>query len=355
MNASRHLRATLRAHLKDRATSWSIGGYGAIGEFHWLPDDDPANDFEGLRVVTDAGALLLELRDDVVPHAYQGLSRHPDRWLQGIALCLPWRRARREARKVLTELGPDRHAIRAGDRDAVLFDLGLGLLHVDACVRSDSPELLKALRSYCGRSLLAPGSPVMPAIKEASPQRAFVSQLGRVEVYQRIGSAGVRPTTPLGPHTHVLPRLLAARRTNAEDNDAPAYHRACAYLYPKHPLMDNLGNRKVYDRDAHAHFTALMDRWGDAAFLAEKQRATRAMRASVDARRYRAPTDTKGRHALRIAIRELAQQMGDTDVIGAWRNRFDRVRPPTDPSGNRKAAGAATEFDPCSVGRSGLA
>ena len=335
MTASRHLRATLRAHLIDRATSWSIGGYGAIAEFHWLPNDDPgddaANDSEGLRVVTDAGALLLQLRDDVVPHAYQGLSRHPDRWLQGIALCLPWRRARRGARNVLTELGPDRHAIRAGDRDDVLFDMGLGLPHVDACVRSDSPDLLKALRAYCGRSLLAPGNAVMPAIKEASPQRVFVSQLGRVEVYQRSGSAGRHPSTPPGPHTHVLPRLLAARRANADDNDAPAYYRACAYLYPKHPLMDNLGNRKAYDRDAHAHFTALMERWGDAAFLAEKQRATRAMRAGVDAHRYRAPADAKGRHALRIAIRERAQQMGDTAVIDAWRSRFDRVPPPTHP------------------------
>ena len=339
MTVSRHLRATLRAHLQDRFTSWSIGGYGAIAEFHWLPNDDlgddpgddPANDPQGLRVATDAGALALELRDDVVPHAYQGVSRHPDRWLQGIALCLPWRRARRKARNVLTELGPDRHAIRAEDRDAVLFDMGLGLAHVDACVRSNSSELLKTLRAYCGRSLLAPGNATMPAVKEASPQRVFVSQLGRVEVYQRIGSAGVHPLTPLGPHTHVLPRLLAARRSNAEADDAPAYHRACATLYPKHPLMDNLGNRKAYDRDAHAHFTALMDRWGDAAFLTHKRQAIRAMRGGVIARRYQAPTDAKGRHALRIAIRELAQQMGDTDIIDAWRRRFDRVRPPTHP------------------------
>jgi hypothetical protein len=34
---------------------------------------------------------------------------------------------------------------------------------------------------------------------------------------------------------------------------------------------------------------------------------------------------------LRIAIRELAQQAGDTPVIADWRGRFDRVRPPTHP------------------------
>ena len=95
--------------------------------------------------------------------------------------------------------------------------------------------------------------------------------------------------------------------------------------------MDNLGNPTAYDRGAHARFTALMERWGDAAFLVEKKRATRAMRAGVDARRYRAPADAKGRHALRIAIRELAQQIGDTDAIDDWRSRFDRVRPPSHP------------------------
>jgi hypothetical protein len=326
-----NLQAILRAHLDDRASSWSIGGYGAIAEFHWLPGDNPGEDSgddrEGLQVVTDAGALLLQLREDVVPHAYQSVSRHRDRWLQGITLCLPWRRAGRGAREVLTELGPDRQAIRRRDRDAVLFDMGLALPHVDACVRSDSPDLLRVLRAGCGRSLLEAGNAVMPAIMDASPQRVFLSQLGRLEVYQRIGRAG--QPTPLGPHTHVLPRLLAAQRANAEDNDAPAYYRACAYLYPKHPMIDNLGNRKAYDRDAHAQFTALMERWGDASFLAERQRATRALRTGMDARHYQAPADAKGRYALRIAIRELAQQMGDSDIIEAWRTRFDRLRPPS--------------------------
>jgi hypothetical protein len=331
MSASRSLRATLRAHLSQRASSWSIGGYGAIAEFHWLPDDRPGNDSEILQVVTGAGALSLELCDGVVPHAYQGLSRHPDRWLQGFSLCLPWRRARRGARTLLTELGPDRHAVRPRDRGAVLFDLGLGLPHVEACVRSDSPELLKSLRAGCGQPLLAPGNSVMGAIKEASPHRVFVSQLGRVEVYQAIGDPAHQPATPLGPHTHVLPRLLRSGRARAEDNDAPAYHRACATLYPKHPLTDNLGNRTAYDRGAHAHFTALMERWGDAAFLAEKKRATQAMRDGLDACRYRAPADRKGRQALRIAIRELTQQMAECKSIDDWRRRFDRMRPPPHP------------------------
>lgn len=336
MIASRDLRSVLRAHLADRASSWSIGGYGAIAEFHWLPEDpapdDPeSDDTAALRVSTNAGALRIALSDDVVPHAYQNLSRHPDRWLHGVALCLPWRRARRPMRTVLTELGRDLNAVRSDDRDAVLFDMGLGLPHVEVCVRTDSPSLVKRLRAACGRSLLGRARDAMQAIKEASPHRVFVSQLGRLEVYQRIGSPDTQPPTPLGPHTHVLPRLLAARRANAESNDSPAYHRACAYLYPRHPLMDNMGHRKDFDREAHVRFTALMECWGDTAFVVEKKRAKSAMRAGVAARDYRAPAHRKARHALRIAIRELAQEIGDTVVVTDWRRRFDRAHAPRHP------------------------
>lgn len=331
MTAPRSLRAILSAHLNDRASSWSIGGYGAIAEFHWLPDDDPAGAADTLQVVTRAGALQLQLREDIVPHAYLSLSQHPDRWLQGFALCLPWRRARRAARTVLTELGPDHDAMRKQDRRGVLFDLGLGLSHVEACVRSDSPALSKALRAGCGRSLLDAGNRLMDVIKKANPHRVFMSQLGRVEVYQAIAAAGQKPAAPLGPHTHVIPRLLLKQRPGADDDDAPAYHRACAYLYPRHPLMDSLGRRKPYDCDAHAHFTALMERWGGRSFMTERQRAMHAMRNREDASHYRAPADSRSRRALRIAIRELAQALGEDDVIDAWRRRFDRTTAPKHP------------------------
>lgn len=346
MSGSSDLYAALRAHLDDHGCSWSIGGYGAIAEFHWLPDDTsptcsdasrhpsshPSSDGgECLSVATGAGALELRLPDDVVAYAYQGLSRHPERWLQGVSLCLPWRRARRAVRNRVTELGPDRGAIRVADRDALLFDMGLGLPHVDACVRSSDPRLLECLRAACGRSLLAHGNPLMSILKQASPHRVFVSEIGRVEVYQPIVQPGARPATPLGPHTHVLPRLLAARRANADDHDAPPYHRACAYLYPRHPLMNSLGHRKPYDRDAHARFAKLMRQWGDADFVAEKERAREAMRARADAGDYRPPTDRKGRDALRIAIREHAQEGGDARVLSDWRTRFDRMRAPSHP------------------------
>ena len=95
--------------------------------------------------------------------------------------------------------------------------------------------------------------------------------------------------------------------------------------------MDGLGNPKAYDREAHARFTVLMERWGDATCVAESRRARHAMRAGVAACDYPAPGDKRARHALRIAIRELAQQAGDTPIIAEWRRRFDRARSPRHP------------------------
>lgn len=328
------LHPILCAHLGDRTSSWSIGDWGAIAEFHWLPDDPAATTTDaGLQVATPGGALRLRLRDDVVPYAYQTLSRFPDRWLHGVTLCLPWRRARRAARQVLTELGPDRDAVRPADRGKLLFDLGLGLPTVDACVRTDEPALVAALRRGGGQSLLARGNPAMAAIKDASPHRVFTSALGRLEVYQPIGHPDAHPRTPEGPHTHVLPNLLGARRPRTGAGDAPAYHRACVTLYPAHPLLDGLGRRRPYDADAHARFDGLLDTWGDPAFVAEKRRASEAMDRGLTPEGFRPPTDRRGRQALRVAVRELAQRGGETAIVLAWRRRFDPARAPRRPHG----------------------
>jgi hypothetical protein len=332
MTQRHDLLSTLRMYLADRRCSWSIGGNGAIGEFHWRPDDADADlSAEELRISTAAGGVRLAMRDDAVPYAFQNLSRHPERWLQGVSLCLPWRRAAGAARTVLHQIGPDGDAMRPADRDAVLFDMGLGLPHVDVCVRTDSEELLRVLCEFSGRSLLEPGNAAMGAIKEASPHRIFMSRLGRIEVYQRIGSPRMDPPTPVGPHTHLLPRLLRSRRVNAEANDAPPYHRACVYLYPSNPLVDSLGNRKPYDHEAQARFASLLERWGDSAFVAEKKRAADAIAAGVAAREFDASTDPRLRHAMRITIREQAHLSDETSTVGQWRKRFDRVRPPTHP------------------------
>lgn len=46
----------------------------------------------------------------------------------------------------LTEVGPDVEALRSEDRPGILFDLGFGLLQVDAFVRTGDPTVAPALR-----------------------------------------------------------------------------------------------------------------------------------------------------------------------------------------------------------------
>ena len=53
-------------------------------------------------------------------------------------------------RAVLTEIGPDHGALRAEDRTAALFDLGLGGLQLDTCVRSGDAATVTALRNWVG-------------------------------------------------------------------------------------------------------------------------------------------------------------------------------------------------------------
>ena len=59
-------------------------------------------------------------------------------WSQRVAFCLPEAESAMSRRAALTELGPDNEALRAQDRGAVLFDLGLGVLQVDCCIRTRS-------------------------------------------------------------------------------------------------------------------------------------------------------------------------------------------------------------------------
>ena len=72
-------------------------------------------------------------------------------------------------RTVLTEVGPDDEALRPQDRGAVLFDLGLGALQVDCCIRTADRVLTEGLRAHAGRSLFEPGNPAMGLILGSEP------------------------------------------------------------------------------------------------------------------------------------------------------------------------------------------
>ena len=218
-----HARDIVAEHLARPATGWAVGMVGAVAEFMRASADEAGSD-RATCVVTACGALRIEATPETRVVRFTTASG-----LACIALCLPAALARLSGRTVLTEVGRDGGALRAADRDAFLFDLGIESPFFEFCVRTADPVAVQRLRSRVGSSLFGGGRSVLPEIAELQPQRVVCSRLARIEVYQPIADAGA--TTPVGPHTHLLPDLLAARLPYAADEPIPAGWIPCVHLY----------------------------------------------------------------------------------------------------------------------------
>jgi hypothetical protein len=200
MTGSVELLDFLGGQLADAETARSVGSFGAIAEF--MRDAGEAVAFRNaagsISAVTARGGLQIKAHDALRPIASESLTTQS--WSHRVALCLPEQVCLMSGRTVFTEVGSDREALRAEDRAATLFDLGLGTLQLDACVRIADADVVAALRNWVGRSLFEAGNGAMGTILAANPNRVFVSRIGRVEAYQLIPppngkSRGVR--TPM--------------------------------------------------------------------------------------------------------------------------------------------------------------
>ncbi len=333
------LRTVLRAALSDWRAGWSVGSFGAIAEFHQAQGETALiDDPDRLTRATARGAIRIERLDGAVAVACETLSRQPDGWGHALALCLPHAAAARAGRTALTELGPDDAAIRPQDRQGLLFDMGLGLAQVDFCVRTADPDLISALRAGEGRPVFDAASPALAAILSRHPHRVALSALGRVEVFQKIGGPETGGVSPEGPHTHVLPKLLAARRTHAATMPIPEGLSPCAMLHPAHPLRDPMGRATPYDADADAAFARLSAVWGPRPCAAAKAAARDALARGLAPDAFEAPGDRHARAALRIALRQERWRKGASPQLDAWRARFDRP-------GVGEGAADGTEYD----------
>ncbi len=218
----------IAGQLADAEAQWSLGTFGAIAEF--MRDADEAAEIARDEPLDDGGDAARRDQsgscDGLRPIAFETITTQA--WSQRVAFCLPEAQSAMNRRAVLTELGPDAQALREQDRGAILFDLGLDTAQVDCCIRTSNAELIEGLRGYAGRSLFEAGNPAMGLILRHSPHRVFVTRAGRAEVYQAIPAHG--GVSPEGPHTHVLPKLLAHRRTHAATEPIPAGWVSCAHL-----------------------------------------------------------------------------------------------------------------------------
>lgn len=173
--------------LDDPKALWSVGVPGAMAVFSpadgqgtisprlWEYGGYVVGAYGGVRVVLDHKAKKIKAIGTVDPAT--GLVSQVD-------LCLYVSKAVMSQRTVLTEVGQDPEALRVRDRPGILFDLGLGIAHLDYCVRIEDEALIRQLREVAGRSVFEDGSPV-PALlsRETQAQRVVLTRLGRIEIW----------------------------------------------------------------------------------------------------------------------------------------------------------------------------
>lgn len=326
--ADQPARRLVEDQLGDPAAGWSMGVPGAIAEF--TRDRGEPISRGPNSVVSPRGGIRLVLPDDVVPIAYEAPAGPDLDWTQTVAFCLPAPAARGAVREVVTELGPDTSALRPQDTGAVLFDLGLGTANVDACVRTAEPDLLAALRAGCGRPLFAPGATLPGVLGAAGPHRVFATACGRIEVYAPIPVPDT--TSPLGPHTHLLPGLLrGADRGHPDTAPIPDGWVSCAQLHPAHPAIDPAGRPVPFHPARHAAFQALLIEFGDPVLGAVKAGVVEAVRARRGPEGQYLPHDPPARATVAVALRQLARTDGTSAAFQAWRGQH--ANPPAGPIG----------------------
>jgi hypothetical protein len=307
----------LRAHLADPASGWSIGTYGVLAEFARVAGE--RSEGNGLCVVTARGAIRVEANPAAAALAYEVLSVQPALWHHGVLFSLPEPAARLPARSAIAELGPDRDAVRAEDRGASLFDLGLGSSAFAFCVRTADAALVATLRRAVGTPLLAAGRGLADALVAASPHRVAFTRLARIEVYQPIAPEG--GTSPTGPHTHLLPRLLRPRQSHSANIRLAADRVPGLTLYPPHPAKDEAGTAKPFSRGEHAAFQSVFDRFADPEARAAKAAVVAAVgRGEPPAAK---PATRIGRQAARIALRQLRLAGADGPALAAWEQALE--------------------------------
>lgn len=262
----RGLHALLQRHLSDHRSGWSCGGFGAIAEFAWDEGEAIELAADRLEASTGRGAIRIGLNDEVRAIAYELGTRDATGWQHGLALCVRTEIAAGQRRRVVTELGPDDQAIRPQDRAAILFDLGLDVPQADICVRSADPETIALLRGIAGQPMFT--HPAAAHLPRLSPHRVFRCGFGRVEVFQPIPPPdGVSPD---GPHTHVLPRLLAQGLTHAANIPLPEGWVPCMTLFPPSPIGTPAGHRKPFSLEEHDAFQAIWRSYGEPHLVALK-------------------------------------------------------------------------------------
>jgi len=214
--------------LAGAAGGWSMGVQGALAEF--VVADGRAEVLRRGRTVeavTLGGGLRLR-----IPAAAQAFAvadpRRPD-GPGAVYVAVP-RASLGVPPAGVTVLGPDRAALRPEDGGGVLVDLAVGRAAAAFCIRTGDTALLARLRAVEGSTWPDALAAAGPAVVAASPPRVVITPVGRIEVWNPIPPD--QGTSPDGPHTHLLPALLATGRELPAGHELPADLAPAAAFHP---------------------------------------------------------------------------------------------------------------------------
>ncbi len=313
----------LVSQAQDQTCVWSVATFGAIAEYHGTKDAPITmhSDGAGLKLTSGQGGMQLTYHPDMRLIAYEGLSKIPSLWSQGISLCLPAKPARMRENTTVTALGPDAQAIDPTSQDMLRFDLGVGAVHMDACVRTDDDALIDLFAKYDGMPLFDGCDELIAALLHRSPTRVFSSALARIEVHTPIPASDSE--TPHGAHTHVLPELLAHGRAHAATIPIPEGWFPGLNLFPANPARNHEGNPKNFDLATHEKFQTIMSTFADPEVTAIKKAVHDAVLNGRSPETMDIPHTRVLRTALRVSLRQLRHTHGNTDVLEAWCDRFE--------------------------------
>lgn len=325
--------------LADPRHGWSIGTFGAVAEF--MRDDEEearvTRDGDAISIVTPRAGIRVSPLEELRPIAFDTLSSDGETWGQSGLFCLP--RPRDMDHAGVRWLGKDAEALREEDRDADLFDLGVGRGHVRFCVRTRDADYIAALKAIEGKDVFGPeGGAAMGETLRAQPHRVAISPAGRVEVYAPIPLPG--GSSPEGPHTHLLPKMVASGKTHASNSPVPEGWQPVLSLHPRTPWRDAMGRRVPFDAELDALFEGVLARFALPEDREVRREVEQAVAAGTEPSAFAWPNTRRGRTEARITLRRLAvNDMGsDAGHVAGWRQLYDRV-PEPDPD-EAEAAGA---------------
>lgn len=316
--------------LDDARHGWSMGTFGAVGEFI-RDDDEPVT---RTRTATErclhTARAAIRVKLDIAPHliAYDTLlgdggclAGDRESWGHTLAVCLPL--PENAHRGVIESLGQDTDAVRAEDREAAIFDLGVGIGPVRFCLRTRDPGLIDTLRGMQNQDVFGPhGGALMADVMRAQPHRVVISPAGRIEVF-----AAIPPfdgESPEGPHTHLLPQLVRLARTHDSNAPIPPGFQPVLMFHPRSPWHDATGRRVPFDSGLNDDFLRLLDLHGLPDEASIRSGVESAIAWGVRPDTFAWPDTRRGRAVARLTLRRIAQRSPGA-LVTAWRVYHDRV------------------------------